>query len=106
MSVEKSTELTWFKSSYSTGQGGECIEIALTWRKSSYSSGDGGQCVEVALPWRASSYSSGDGGECVEIAACPTTIHIRDSKQPPATAPTLAVPAAAWESFVGFAART
>ncbi|MEV5568278.1 DUF397 domain-containing protein [Streptomyces sp. NPDC052196] len=125
MNVEESTELTWFKSSYSTGQGGECIEIALTWRKSSYSSGDGGQCVEVALPWRASSYSSGaggecvevapswckssyssgEGGQCVEVAACPTTIHVRDSKQPPATAPTLAVSAAAWESFLGFAIR-
>ncbi|MFG2721303.1 DUF397 domain-containing protein [Streptomyces sp. NPDC048416] len=86
MNVEESTELTWFKSSYSTGQGGECIEIALAWRKSSY--------------------SAGDGGECVEVAACPTTIHVRDSKQPPATAPTLAVSAAAWESFLGFALRT
>ncbi|MFD9819447.1 DUF397 domain-containing protein [Streptomyces violascens] len=77
----------------------------LAWFKSSYSSGEGGACVEVALTWRKSSYSSGEGGECVEIATCPSTIHIRDSKQTPGTAPTLAVPAATWEAFLGFAVR-
>ena len=25
-----STDLNWFKSSYSSGQGGECLEIAVT----------------------------------------------------------------------------
>ncbi|MYR83393.1 DUF397 domain-containing protein, partial [Streptomyces sp. SID685] len=40
-------------------------------------------------------------GECVEIATCPTTIHIRDSKQPPTTAPTLSVPTTAWQAFLG-----
>ncbi|GLX52012.1 toxin [Streptomyces hygroscopicus subsp. hygroscopicus] len=81
MSVEKPSNLTWFKSSYSTGSGGECLE--------------------VALPWRKSSYSQGDGGQCVEIATCPTTIHIRDSKQDPTTAPTLTVPTTAWQAFLG-----
>ncbi|MGW8696395.1 DUF397 domain-containing protein [Streptomyces lavenduligriseus] len=75
----------------------------LTWFKASYSDGEGGECVEVALNWRKSSYSSGGGGECVEVAACPTTIHIRDSKHNPATAPTLAVPATAWHAFLGLA---
>ena len=28
MNVEAPSELVWFKSSYSTGQGGECVEIA------------------------------------------------------------------------------
>ncbi|MFF5474345.1 DUF397 domain-containing protein [Streptomyces achromogenes] len=83
MSVEVSSELAWFKSSYSSGEGGECVEVALTWRKSSY--------------------SSGGGGECVEVATCPTTIHIRDSKQNPATAPTLSVPATAWHAFLALA---
>ncbi|MEU6387535.1 DUF397 domain-containing protein [Streptomyces bauhiniae] len=73
----------------------------LTWFKSSYSSGDGGECLEVALPWRKSSYSSGGGGECVEVAACPATIHVRDSKQDPGIAPTLSVPATAWDAFLG-----
>ncbi|MFD7164058.1 DUF397 domain-containing protein [Streptomyces violascens] len=105
MKVEEPSELTWFKSSYSTGSGGECVEVALTWRKSSYSDGEGGECVEVALDWRKSSYSSGEGGQCVEIATCPTAVHIRDSKQAPGTAPALAVSAAAWEAFLGFAVR-
>lgn len=85
MNVEELSELMWFTSSYSTGDGGECVEVALAWRKSSYSSGEGGQCVEVA--------------------ACPAAVHVRDSKQDPATAPALAVPSAAWEVFLGFAVR-
>ncbi|MFI0167238.1 DUF397 domain-containing protein [Streptomyces sp. NPDC017095] len=76
----------------------------MKWFKSSYSSGAGGECVEVALTWHKSSYSDGEGGECVEVAACPTTIHVRDSKQDP-SAPALAVPTAAWEAFLGFAVR-
>lgn len=75
----------------------------LTWFKSSYSAGDGGDCVEVAMEWRKSSHSSGAGGECVEIAACPHAIHVRDSKD--ITRPGLAVGASAWTAFVGFAAR-
>ncbi|MFE7328287.1 DUF397 domain-containing protein [Streptomyces sp. NPDC057565] len=46
----KSTELDWFKSSYSTNEGGECIEVAY------------------------------EGGACVEVATCPHTVHVRDSK--------------------------
>ncbi|MFI9390305.1 DUF397 domain-containing protein [Streptomyces bauhiniae] len=74
---------------------------ALTWFKSSYSTGSGGECLEVALPWHTSSYSDGEGGQCVEVAACPATIHVRDSKQHPATAPTLSVPSTAWQAFLG-----
>ncbi|WP_405863836.1 DUF397 domain-containing protein [Streptomyces sp. NBC_01515] len=86
MNVEESSELTWFKSSYSTGSGGECVEVALAWHKSSYSQGDGGQCVE--------------------IAACPTTIHVRDSKHlPEHGGATLTLAPASWDAFLGFAAR-
>ncbi|MFD4728747.1 DUF397 domain-containing protein [Streptomyces seoulensis] len=53
------------------------------------------------LTWFKSSYSSGGGGECVEVATCPATIHVRDSKQNPTTAPTLSVPATAWHAFLG-----
>ena len=28
MNVDVASELVWFKSSYSTGQGGECVEVA------------------------------------------------------------------------------
>ncbi|MFJ9827166.1 DUF397 domain-containing protein [Streptomyces sp. NPDC101160] len=73
----------------------------LAWFKSSYSSGEGGNCIEVAYDWRKSSYSSGEGGECVEVALHPTTIHVRDSKNP--SGPQLAVTPAAWAAFVGVA---
>ncbi|WP_255954892.1 DUF397 domain-containing protein [Streptomyces odontomachi] len=70
------------------------------WVKSSYSSGAGGECVEVALEWHKSSYSSEEGGECVEIATCPHAIHIhvRDSKD--IARPGLTVSAAAWTAFL------
>ncbi|MFF7649935.1 DUF397 domain-containing protein [Streptomyces sp. NPDC007983] len=75
----------------------------LVWFKSSYSGSEGGNCVEVAMAWRKSSYSGGEGGECVEVAACPDTIHVRDSKD--TTGPVLTFPATAWDAFVGFAAN-
>jgi Domain of unknown function (DUF397) len=72
------TELTWFKSSYSGSEGGECVEIA----------------------WSKSSYSGSAGGECVEVAACDTTtaVHVRDSKR--ARGPMVTVAPGAWETFV------
>ncbi|MCO6011646.1 DUF397 domain-containing protein [Actinoallomurus purpureus] len=42
-----SGEVRWYKSSRSSDQGGQCIEVAR-WRKSSRSSDQGGDCVEVA----------------------------------------------------------
>ncbi|MFI6402848.1 DUF397 domain-containing protein [Streptomyces sp. NPDC050548] len=73
----------------------------LTWFKSSYSSSGSGDCVEVALSWHKSSYSSSASGDCVEIAACPSTIHIRDSKnnQNP-QGPQLALAPATWTEFI------
>ncbi|MFF1808811.1 DUF397 domain-containing protein [Streptomyces sp. NPDC058251] len=75
----------------------------LAWFKSSYSSSGDGDCVEVALAWRKSTYSSGSDGDCVEIATCPTTIHIRDSKN--TRGPQLTLSPTAWTDFVEFAAR-
>ncbi|WP_406366504.1 DUF397 domain-containing protein [Streptomyces sp. NBC_01546] len=71
----------------------------LAWFKSSYSSGEGGQCIEVAYAWRKSSYSDGEGGNCVEVATCPTTIHVRDSKV--TAGPELTVAPATWSAFLG-----
>ncbi|WP_405771201.1 DUF397 domain-containing protein [Streptomyces sp. NBC_01538] len=82
--MEKSTlehalsTATWYKSSYSGGQGGDCLEVAR-WHKSSYSGGDGGNCLEVA-----------DGH--------PTLVPVRDSKNP--LGPKLAFRAEAWGAFV------
>ncbi|GHG31972.1 DUF397 domain-containing protein [Streptomyces zaomyceticus] len=50
------------------------------------------------LAWFKSSYSSGDGDNCVEVAACPSTVHVRDSKNP--TGPQLALDPAAWTEFL------
>ncbi|MFF1647215.1 DUF397 domain-containing protein [Streptomyces sp. NPDC058240] len=69
---------TWYKSSYSGGEGGNCLEVA-TWRKSTYSDGSGGDCLEV-----------GDGH--------PGIAAVRDSKV--AEGPTLVFRATAWTSFV------
>ncbi|HET6856038.1 MAG TPA: DUF397 domain-containing protein [Streptomyces sp.] len=95
------TELAWFKSSYSGTQGDDCVEVALSWRKSSYSSAQGDNCVEVAESWRKSTHSSGDGDSCVEIATLPTTVHIRDSKDK--DGPVLTLPSRAWAEFLGLA---
>ncbi|MFE1475477.1 DUF397 domain-containing protein [Streptomyces cyaneofuscatus] len=73
----------------------------LRWFKSSYSSPSGGDCIEVAFDWRTSSYSSGSGGECVEVAACPHAVHIRDSKV--TDGPAFAVAPDAWSAFVTWA---
>ncbi|MFJ4080085.1 DUF397 domain-containing protein [Streptomyces iakyrus] len=75
---------------------------SLVWFKSSYSDDQGGACLEVALDWRKSSHSDFEDAACVEVAACPRTIHIRDSKLGPQT-PHLAVPGAAWTAFVEYA---
>lgn len=76
----------------------------LTWFKSTYSGGDGDDCVEVTLSWFKSSYSSGGDGDCVEVAvALPHTIHIRDSKN--TTGPQLTLSPTAWAEFVPYAAR-
>ncbi|MEU3665885.1 DUF397 domain-containing protein [Streptomyces virginiae] len=75
----------------------------LTWFKSSYSTGSGGECVEVAMAWRKSSHSAGHGGECPEVATCPHAIHVRDSKN--RTGPGLMVAASAWTAFVGLVTR-
>ncbi|MFF0449828.1 DUF397 domain-containing protein [Streptomyces sp. NPDC004609] len=73
----------------------------LVWFKSSYSAGDGGECVEVA--WQKSSYSGAEGGQCIEVATCPTTVHVRDSKDK--AGPMLSLAPAPWAAFVEFAAR-
>ncbi|MFD4691885.1 DUF397 domain-containing protein [Streptomyces sp. NPDC058463] len=74
----------------------------LTWFKSSYSASEGGDCLEVAYDWHKSSYSSDQGGNCVEVSAHPAAVHIRDSKV--ADGPVLTVRPAAWSAFVSAAA--
>ncbi|NGO68664.1 DUF397 domain-containing protein [Streptomyces boncukensis] len=80
---------------------------SATWHKSSYSNGDGGNCVEVARDfpgaarWHKSSYSNGTGGNCVEVAvqAPGGVVPVRDSKQG-GGGPVVGVSGAAWGVFV------
>ncbi|MFB6439029.1 DUF397 domain-containing protein [Streptomyces sp. NPDC056411] len=73
---------------------------ALEWIKSSYSTDEGPDCVEVA--WHKSSYSTDEGAQCVEVAAAPGTILIRDSKNP--DGPRLTFAPTAWADFLPYAA--
>ncbi|MEU9703501.1 DUF397 domain-containing protein [Streptomyces sp. NPDC047981] len=71
---------------------------AAVWFKSSFSGGSGGDCVEVAT-WRKSSYSDGSGGNCLEVSDDhPGIVPVRDSKNP--DGPKLAFRAAAWATFI------
>ncbi|WP_217171281.1 DUF397 domain-containing protein [Streptomyces sp. AC512_CC834] len=73
-------------------------DTEATWYKSSYSGGSGGNCLEVAR-WRKSTYSGGSGGDCLEVATGnPAVIPIRDSKNP--DGPRLRFQADAWSVFV------
>lgn len=81
----------------------------VTWRKSSYSGGEGDECVEVggdftgaALSWRKSTHSGGTSAECVEVSDnLPGLVPVRDSKNP--TGGVLVFGAAAWSCFVAAA---
>ncbi|NUV67263.1 MULTISPECIES: DUF397 domain-containing protein [unclassified Streptomyces] len=77
------------------------MSSTLRWFKSSYSSESGGECIEVAFDWRTSSYSSDSGGECIEVATCPHSVHVRDSKV--TDGPVFAVAPDAWSAFVTWA---
>ncbi|MET9252844.1 DUF397 domain-containing protein [Streptomyces sp. NPDC003717] len=84
------------------------MQTGIQWRKSSYSSDQGGNCVECAplgqLAWRKSSYSGDQGGNCIEIAEGTGTRHVavRDSKAAP-TGPSLTLSPTAFADFVNWA---
>ncbi|MFI5830521.1 DUF397 domain-containing protein [Streptomyces sp. NPDC051578] len=70
------------------------MSTELTWFKSSYSGSDGGNCVEVGYAWQKSTYSGDEGGQCVEVAPCADRVHVRDSKVP--HGPVLTLSPATW----------
>ncbi len=53
------------------------MDKPLSWRRSSYSTANGGACVEVA--WCRSSYSGSNGGDCVEVGRRDHRTGVRDS---------------------------
>ncbi|MFJ9040195.1 DUF397 domain-containing protein [Streptomyces sp. NPDC102406] len=54
----------------------------------------------TGLGWVKSSYSTDQGGNCLEVAAHATAIHIRDSKNDPATGAVLTVTPGTWVAFL------
>ena len=66
------------------------------WRKSSYSSGSGNACVEVAA-WRTSSHSGSSDDACVEVADTARVVLVRDTTD--RTGPVLRVSAETWRRF-------
>jgi Domain of unknown function (DUF397) len=98
----------WRKSSYSSSNGGACVEVGV-WRKSSHSGNSGGNCVEVGM-WSKASHSGGSGGTCVEVTATRDSraaphkagedvlYLMRDSKDP--DGPKLAFTGAEWDAFL------
>lgn len=81
-----------------TSEASSYVTDALTWFKSSYSGSQGGDCIEVAYDWHKSTYSGSAGGDCLEVSTCPHAIHIRDSKNP--GGPILTLSTAAWSAFL------
>ena len=73
--------------------------ISANWRTSTYSGGNGGQCVEVAnAPWRTSSYSGANGGQCVEVStAAVQHVLVRDTTD--RTGPVLSIGPTAWRTL-------
>ncbi|TDU77508.1 DUF397 domain-containing protein [Streptomyces sp. KS 21] len=68
------------------------------WHKSSYSGGDGGDCLEMAT-WRKSTHSDAISGSCLEVADGHTDlVPVRDSKVP--DGPHLTFNGPAWTAFV------
>ncbi|MEU5250480.1 DUF397 domain-containing protein [Streptomyces longwoodensis] len=85
------------------------MTTVIQWRKSSYSSDQGGECVECApvgaLAWQKSTYSGDQGGDCVEIASTPCpAIAVRDSKNP--AGPVLSFRPGAFREFVAWSGGT
>jgi hypothetical protein len=56
--------------------------------------------MSTALQWFKSSYSGSQGGDCIEVATQPSAIHIRDSKNDPATGGILTVSPTTWTAFL------
>ncbi|MEU3599090.1 DUF397 domain-containing protein [Streptomyces sp. NPDC006798] len=73
----------------------------LAWFKSSYSSAQGDDCIEIA--WSKSSYSSPDGDNCIEVHASTAAVHVRDSKD--IARPHFTVGPTAWTQFIGYASH-
>ena len=76
----------------------EATDRTVSWRKSSFTGGNGTNCVEVGLSWRKSSRSVGNGSDCVEVAQAVDTVLVRDTKT--RTGGTLSFTPNTWHRFL------
>ncbi len=108
---------TWMRSSYSSNEGGLCVEVAHTpqlmfVRDSKVTDGP---CLPVphagwaalvrawSPVWIRSSRSSNEGGQCVEVAVGAVGVLVRDSRNPGGAR--VRVAAEGWSVFVRRAAQ-
>ncbi|MFG2016333.1 DUF397 domain-containing protein [Actinomadura geliboluensis] len=94
------SRINWRTSSYSTGNGGQCVEVGA-WRRSSPRTPQGNS-VEVGGVWRTSSHSANNGA-CVEVGASQALVLARDSKDPDGLV--LGFGADAWAAFLNTVKR-
>ena len=81
--------LNWRTASYSTSNGGNCVEVGV-WHKASFSGSNGGNCVEVTATRDTSAAPHKSGEDVLYV--------MRDSKDP--EGPKLAFTTAEWEAFI------
>ncbi|MBQ0984890.1 DUF397 domain-containing protein [Streptomyces sp. F63] len=72
-------------------------DAPTTWFKSSYSGDEGGDCLEVAYSGGRSMLTPAQDNACSEGATGPSAVHIRDSKH--RSGPTLTIAPTAWAAF-------
>ena len=100
-------DITWRKSSHSSSNGGNCVEVGL-WGaaaaaarpgRSTDDGDDSGELAAVgAAPWRTSTRSTSNGGSCVETATIGAAVAIRDTKDG-GHGPVLRFTPTAWHAF-------
>ncbi|MEU0852197.1 DUF397 domain-containing protein [Streptomyces flaveolus] len=62
------------------------------------------KAIPTEIQWRKASYSGDQGGNCVEVASLPSSVAVRDSKDP--AGPVLALAPAAFVTFLDWASAT
>ncbi len=76
----------------------DTTDRVVNWRTSSYTGGNGTDCVEIGVSWRKSSRSTGNGGNCVEVGQAVDGFLVRDTKN--RTGGTLAFTPSTWRRFL------
>lgn len=85
------SRINWRTSSYSTGNGGQCVEVGAWYR--SLRSTQQGISVKVSGIWETSGYA--------EVAASEALVLARDSRDP--DGPVLSFDGEAWTAFLTLA---